>query len=179
MQEDYDNVEVDGRAFLLRPDIPKEGRPRTPREGESPNGELSEPMKSPADEAGLVMRLPSLTPYTMYALEATEFAKEQGKFDPFHRGMYRALWEHSKDLGDFDVIRSVAAECDLDWHDMKECLESRSYEKTVTDQFQEAVGLGIRGIPAFVMGDVVFTGARPYPVFKAVMDKVLEQRVSG
>ena len=49
----------------------------------------------------------------------------------------------------------------------------------MTDQFQEAVGLGIRGIPAFVMGDVVFTGARPYPVFKAVMDKVLEQRVSG
>jgi hypothetical protein len=28
------------------------------------------------------------------------------------------------------------------------------------------------------MGDVMFTGARPYPVFKAAMDKVLEQRAS-
>ena len=170
---------MDGRAFLLRPDIPKEGRPRKPREGESQNGELSEPIKSYAEEAGLVMRRPDLTPYTMYALEATEFAKEQGKFDPFHRGMYRALWEDSKDLADFDVIRQVAEECDLDWHDLHECLESRRYEKTVTDQFQEAVGLGIRGIPAFVMGDVLFTGARPYTVFKAVMDKLLEQQASG
>jgi predicted DsbA family dithiol-disulfide isomerase len=178
LQEDFDNVEVEGRAFLLRPDIPREGRPRRPRPGESQDGELSEPMKSYAEEAGLVMRRPNLTPYTMYALEATEFAKEQGKFDPFHRAMYRALWADSKDLGDFDVIREAAEECDLDWHDMKECLESRSYEQTVTDQFQEAVGLGIRGIPAFVMGDVMFTGARPYPVFKAVMDKVLEQRAS-
>ena len=135
-------------------------------------------MKSYAEEAGLVMRRPNLTPYTMYALEATEFAKEQGKFEPFHRGMYRALWEHSRDLGSFAVIRQVAEECDLDWHDLHECLESRYYEKTVKDQFQEAVGLGIRGIPAFVMGDVMFTGARPYSVFKAVMDKVLEQRVS-
>ena len=158
--------------------MPKEGRPRTPREGESPNGELSEPMKSYAEEAGLVMRRPSLTPYTMYALEATEFAKEQGKFDPFHRAMYRALWEDGKDLADFDVIREAADECGLDWHDLHECLVSRSYEKTVTDQFQEAVGLGIQGIPAFVMDNVLFTGARPYPVFKAVMDKVLEQRAS-
>jgi len=146
------------------------------REGESPNGELSEPMKSYAEEAGLVMRRPSLTPYTMFALEATEFAKEQGKFDLFHRAMYRALWADSKDLGDFGVIRQAAEECDLDWHDLHECLESRYYEKTVTDQFQEAVGLGIRGIPAFVMGDVLFTGARPYPVFKAVLDKVLDSK---
>ena len=28
------------------------------------------------------MRRSSLTPYTMYALEATEYAKEQGQFDP-------------------------------------------------------------------------------------------------
>jgi predicted DsbA family dithiol-disulfide isomerase len=133
-------------------------------------------MKSYAEEAGLVMRRPSLTPYTMFALEATEFAKEQGKFDLFHRAMYRALWADSKDLGDFGVIRQAAEECDLDWHDLHECLESRYYEKTVTDQFQEAVGLGIRGIPAFVMGDVLFTGARPYPVFKAVLDKVLDSK---
>ncbi|MDP6073175.1 MAG: DsbA family protein, partial [SAR202 cluster bacterium] len=151
---------MEGKAFLLRPDIPKEGRPRRLKPGEEPNGPLGDPLKSSAEEAGLIMRRAPVTPYTMYALEATEFAKEQGKFDEFHLGMYKALWEDSKDLGDFDVIRGVAEECDLDWKDLHECLESRHYEETVMGQFQEAVNYGITGIPGFIIGNVLFTGAR-------------------
>ncbi|MDP7413805.1 MAG: DsbA family protein [SAR202 cluster bacterium] len=179
LREDYDNIEIEGKAFLLRPDIPKEGRPRRLKPGEEPNGPLGEPLKSSAEEAGLIMRRALVTPYTMYALEATEFAKEQGKFDEFHLGMYKALWEDSKDLGDFDVIRGVAEECDLDWKDLHECLESRHYEETVMGQFQEAVNYGITGIPGFIIGNVLFTGARPYGIFKAVTDKVIGQRNEG
>ena len=73
MVQDYDNVEVDGRAFLLRPDIPKEGKPRTPREGESQNGELCEPLSSIVvkDQAygkgkALVERLKGLIPRQLF-----------------------------------------------------------------------------------------------------------------
>ena len=44
--------------------------------------------------------------YTMYALEATEYAGEQRQFDPFHRGLYQAYWEKGSDLGDLEVIRA-------------------------------------------------------------------------
>ena len=161
------------KPFLLRPDIPKGGNPRPLKEGESPD-HLSEPLKTYAEEAGLIMRRPPLTSYTMFALEATEYAKEYGQEDPFHRGLYRAFWEDGLDLGDLDVIKGVTDHCGLDWPELKQRLESRHYEESVTNQFQEAVSMGVRGIPAFLIGNIMFTGARPYEVFQAVMGKVLE-----
>ena len=144
------------------------------RPGESQH-ELAEPLKSYADEAGLVMRRPPLTPYSMYALEATEYAKEQELFDPFHRGLYRAFWEDSKDIGDLSVIRDVAEGTGLDWPSLEQRLESRYYEEKVMRQYREAMDLGINGIPGFVIGKYMFTGAQGYDVFKAVVERVLHE----
>ena len=66
MAQEYE-LAVEGRAYLLRPDTPKEGSARPMRPGESEN-ELSEPLRGYASEAGLIMRPPSNTPNTMYAL---------------------------------------------------------------------------------------------------------------
>lgn len=177
MQGDYD-VQVEGKAFVLRPDTPKEGKPRTLRPGETP-GSLSEPLKTHAEQAGLVMRRPPLTSWAMYALEATEYAKEKGAWQAVHRGLYRAYWEDGKDLGNLDVVRGVAESSGLDWTELRDRLESRHYASAVTAQYQEALALGIRGIPAFAIGNILFTGARPYEVFKLVMDKALGQQAEG
>ncbi len=109
----------------------------------------------------------------MYALEATEYAKEQGQFFPFHEGLYKAYWEEGKDLGDLAVIEEVAGHCGLDKAELHQRLESRHYEKTVMGDFQEATNLGIHGIPAFLVGKYFFTGARPYQDFQAVLERVL------
>ena len=37
------------------------------------------------------------------------------------------------------------------------------------------MGLGIDGIPGFLIGRYLFTGARPYEVFQSVMSKVIEE----
>ena len=169
---------VQAKAFLLRPDTPKEGKVRELRPGESPD-QLSEPLRTYAQEAGLVMCRPPLISYTMDALEATEYACEQGRFDPFHRGLYKAYWEQGSDLGDLEVIRAVAEECGLDWPELKERLTTGSYRDAVTGQYQEAMKLGIRGIPAFLIGNTLFTGARPYEVFKVVVETVLERDAAG
>ena len=145
------------------------------RSGETDGG-LSEPLRSYASQAGLVMRRPPKVPYTVYALEATEHAQRHGVFDSFHHEMYRAYWEHGQDLGDTEVIRDVALSCGLDWPDLKDKLESRYYRQTVVDQFRAGVDLGINGIPGFLIGNVLFTGARPYEVFKTVAEKVLGER---
>ena len=142
------------------------------RPGESPD-QLSEPLKTYAEEAGLVMRRPPVTSYTRYALEATEYTQEQGAFDTFHLALYKAYWEHGRDLGDLDVIGDAAQQCGLDWPELRARLESGHYGDKVMGQYQEAMGFGINGIPAFLIGDFLFTGARPYEVFKTVMSKVL------
>jgi predicted DsbA family dithiol-disulfide isomerase len=40
-------------------------------------------------------------------------------------------------------------------------------------QYQQALGYGIQGIPSFLVGNLLFTGAHPYPVFQAAMKRVL------
>ena len=41
-------------------------------------------------------------------------------------------------------------------------------------QYQEALKYGIQGIPTFLVGNLIFTGAHPYEIFKSAMNKVLE-----
>ena len=117
------------------------------------------------------MRRPPVVSYTLYALEATEFAIDAGSFDPFHRGLYTAYWEDGKDLGDLKVIRGVAEACELDWAELGPLLESAHYRDKVMGYYQEGLDLGIQGIPAFLIGEIMFTGARPYEIFKAVMTR--------
>lgn len=172
MMEDY-NVTIQGRAYLLHPDTPMEGQKRDPRPNETED-ELSEPLRSYAREAGLIMRPPSVTPNTMYALEATEYAQQQGKFMEFHDAAYKAFWSDRKDLGNLEVIAEIADGVGLDSADMLTKLEQRDYASTVMCQYQEALQHGIRGIPTFLVGNLLFTGAQPYDVFKQAMSRVLE-----
>jgi len=125
------------------------------------------------------MRPPPQTPYTMYALEATEYAKNHGKFEPFHRLMYKAVWEDGKDIGDLEVIREAAEESGLDWTELKDRLETRQYQKIVMEQYQQAMDMGIEGVPGFVIGNFMFTGAQPYDVFQDVVNRVLSGNQEG
>ena len=120
------------------------------------------------------MRRASLTPYTMYALEATEYAQQQGQFDAFHLAAYKAYWEDGKNLGDIAVIEGLALKCGLDWRELSERLESGYYRETVLAQFQQARGMNIRGIPAFLIGNQLFTGAQPYDIFKMAFARASE-----
>lgn len=163
---------MEGKPFLLRPDIPEEGMARTPRPGESADL-LSEPLRSYAAQAGLEIHRPSITPYSVYALEATEYAKERHKFDSFHRGLYKSYWENGHNLGDLDVIKEVSESCGLNWSELGARLKSGHYRGMVERQFNEAVKIGITGIPAFLIGDILLTGARPYQMFRSVMDRII------
>ena len=122
------------------------------------------------------MRRPSLTPYTIYSLEATEYAQEVGRFDEFHHAVYKALWEDGKNLGDLAVIQEISESCDLDWSQLKQRLESGYYRATVQAQHQQAMDLGIHAIPAFLVGNLLFSGAQPYEVFKVAVNRALNQR---
>ena len=146
---------------------------RQPRSGETEE-ELSEPIRSQIREANLVMKPPSVTPNTMFALEATEFAQQQGKFMEFHHAAYKAYWEDRKDLGRIDVLAEIAGSVSLDADELVQCLETHEFSNRVMGQYQEALQNGIRGIPTFVVGNLMFTGAHPYDIFESAMSQFLE-----
>ena len=177
MANEY-GISVEGRAYLLRPDTPKEGSDRTQRPGETAD-ELSEPLRGQAKEAGLIMKPPVRTPNTLYALEATEYAQQHGKFLDFHHAAYKAFWEDRQDLGELEVLHKVAEEVGLDADEMLTSLEEKTYAEVVMSQYKEALQYGISGIPTFLVGNLLFTGAHPYNVFKSAMERFLAEGVSS
>ncbi len=171
MAKEYDVV-VEGRAYLLRPDTPKEGAARAPRPGETEN-ELSAPLRDYAEEAGLIMRPLKRTPNTMHILEATEHAQQQGKFMEFHQAAYKAMWEDGKDLSHLSVIGEIGEGVSVDSGPLIAALEAGEHTATVMEQYNEALQHGIRGIPTFLVGNLMFTGAHPYEIFQSAMKRVL------
>jgi len=166
---------VEGRAYLLRPDTPREGAERPPRPGESAD-ELSEPLRGQARESGLVMKPPPYTPNTLYSLEATEYAQQHGKFMEFHHAAYKAFWEDRKDIGRIETLAEIGKGVGLDGDDMGRCLEQGEHSQTVIAQYREALQYGINGIPTFLVGNLLFTGAHPYPIFKQAIERFKGQQ---
>ncbi len=142
-------------------------------------GELTRSLAEIADDAGVEMRQPDITPYPLYALQATEYAREQGIFESFHRSMFRAYWAECRDIGSLEVVRDVVETNELDWDELGPMLEKDHYETAVLSQMQDASAIGIQSVPAFAIGKYVFSGAQPYEFFRSVAVRVLNERVES
>jgi predicted DsbA family dithiol-disulfide isomerase len=119
------------------------------------------------------------TPYTRYALEATEAAKQLGKGEEFHHAAYLAYWRDGVDLGKTENLKPIAESVGLDWSEVSRHLEHRTYAQAVEEQYQEALGIGVTGIPAYVIGRFFFMGAQPYDLFKQVAERALQRIKDG
>ena len=119
------------------------------------------------------MRPPPKTPNTLYSLEATEYAQQHGKFLEFHQAAYQAFWQDRQDLGQIETLTQIATTIGLDGNDLAQSLQQGTHSQTVINQYREALQYGINGIPTFLIGNLMFTGAHPYPIFQQAMQRYL------
>ena len=68
---------------------------------------------------------------------------------------------------------SIANAVGLDGQDMTNALEQGTHSQIVMAQYREALQYGINGIPTFLVGNLLFTGAHPYPIFKQAIERYL------
>ena len=125
-----------------------------------------------ADNAGLTMKRAAVTPNTRMAFEASEFAKDKGVFEEFHRACYRAFWENGADLGKLSVLQNIGEQVGIDAQEMKNILDTNHYTTQTREQYNEALSIGVSGIPSFIIGGYFFSGAQPYEIFKKVVEAV-------
>jgi predicted DsbA family dithiol-disulfide isomerase len=155
----------------LRPDTPEEGEERPLRPGETP-GQLSEHLKAIALEAGLVnMKRPERRPNSLKAMQATVHARAEGKGTQLRDALYVAYWEEGKDIGQLDALEEIVEAQGLEWAPIAEALAKNRHLDTVLEEYQEGHDNGFDGIPAFIIGDVKFTGAHPMEVFRKVAER--------
>jgi len=137
-----------------------------------------------AARAGIRMKRRSLLPNSRPSLEAIEFAREVGRFEPLHRALFRAYFEEGEDIGDEKVLARLAEECGLDAGALVAALRERRYEKLVDEKVRWAREQNLGGVPAFLFhardpsgeeSRFVLVGAQEYDVFKDVTERILRR----
>lgn len=106
----------------------------------------------------LVFReFPILGPVSVTASKAALASAAQGKYMAFHN----ALMSGMRQLGTDEDVYAVAASVGLDLTRLKADMESQAVKDELATNFQLAESMGIRGTPAFVIGNQMYPGALP------------------
>jgi predicted DsbA family dithiol-disulfide isomerase len=149
-------AEITWAPFDLHPDYPPEGVPRPPSTGQ---------MEARFEQHGLVYNPPPIRANSLRALRLAEHARAHGLIDRLHARLFDAYWAEAQNIGDTDVLRTLAAEVGLDGAD--EILETDAYRDVVHASTAQAYAAGVTGVPAFVLnGRLLVLGAHPREVFE-------------
>jgi predicted DsbA family dithiol-disulfide isomerase len=125
-----------------------------------------------AQDAGLTdMQRPDRRPNSLKALQAVEHAKGLGKNDELRDALYSAYWEQKRDVGQMNVLQEITESVGIEWAPLELALKTNLYLDTIMEEFQDGMDNGFEGIPAFIIGDVKFTGAQPMELFRQLADR--------
>ena len=159
--------------FELHPEIPPEGRPRNEVLPAAYMARAQEGVNRMGAAVGLHLALHERLINSRPALQAAEFAREQGRFDAMHNELFKAYWHEGKDVSDIAVLREVASTAGVDVPGMEAAIASDRFGDYLDARRAEAEELGINGIPAHVIADrYLVMGAQPYDLFERVLAKV-------
>lgn len=173
---------LDWAPYFLDPSIPPEGRTRTPTTtADTPKSDL----EKRAEAEGIELRRGrTFTPHTHLALQASEWARDNG--DPrtaleFHRALFKAHFTAHENLMEVDVLARAAEQVGLDGADLRKALADGEFKQRVDEGIDHSYAIGVTGIPTFILNDqYAVVGAQPYEVFEQIMAKLgVEERAPG
>ena len=107
---------------------------------------------------------PILGPVSTLAMRAELASRAQGRYEPFHWALLGADGPF-----DLDHILAVARSVGLDAERLARDMEDASLDALIERNAILANALGVRGTPAFVIGDGMIRGALPLEQFRAAI----------
>lgn len=112
-----------------------------------------------------------LGPQSVAAAQASECAREQGKFWEYHDKLFaskgffsladRRLKQYARDLG-------------LDGAAFDQCLDAEKYVNKVEGETGIGLALGARGTPTFFINGLKLVGAHPFQTFRSIIEDQLK-----
>jgi len=115
----------------------------------------------------------TLLPNSRLALEASEYARDMGKYEQFHEQVFHAYFTEAIDIGEPGKLYAVAAECGLDIIDMMHALKDRRYKSRLDEARQEGIKIKLTGVPTFIINNKYkIVGAQPLETFTDLLDKI-------
>ena len=118
-----------------------------------------------------------------WAAEASECAKDQGKFWQYHDYLYNYLWDNyyaknqnGENVGAFskDNLKKFAGTLGLNAGDFSQCLDSGKYTKKVQADVEVGRKNGVNGTPSSFVNGKLLVGAQPLEAFDAAIAEALK-----
>jgi predicted DsbA family dithiol-disulfide isomerase len=171
------DVTLEWRSYLLRP-TPRPGRDlerfRTyTRSWQRPGAEPDSPeFREWQGQAGPPSH--SLPPHVV-AKAAARVSPEA--FEVLHEGLLRAYFRDSRDITDPDTLQRLWAEAGLAEPELPKP-DDPTLQRQVLSEHQEALDLGVTGVPAVRLqdNDAFIVGAQPLDVYRRWVTRSLEHR---
>jgi predicted DsbA family dithiol-disulfide isomerase len=175
-----DAVEVVWRSYQLDPTLPEhydgtELEYLSSRKG-MPAGQVSQMFEHVAQQAkdeGLDYHFDKVVVANSFtAHRLIHLAAAHGRQDAAKERLLSDHFEHGKDIGSRDYLSSLGGELGLPANEVDELFTTDKYTDQVRFDIQEARGLGISGVPFFVI-DRKFglSGAQPTGTFTAALNQ--------
>ena len=114
--------------------------------------------------------LPILGPASRFAARAATAAKKQDKYFDFHVSLMGAQGRLSQ-----SKVMSIAADIGLDVDRLRKDMKNPKIEIYLDETKQLANTLGIRGTPAFIIGNTLIPGA----IDEVSMRRIIEETRAG
>ena len=176
LKQEY-NIDLEWRPFYLYWDIPPEGT-ELPDYVQRARAQGSEQrLEAIAKSYGMDFLSTKRIYSTRLAHEATEYAREQGKANEFHKTLFRKVYAEGQDPSQWSVLRATAEEVGLNAEEMQQLVESNKYTGLVEEQVRWAQQIGVTGVPTYVINNrYAVVGAQPYEVFKNALTQIMNQK---
>ena len=150
--------------FPLHPETPQEGRSLADlfagRGYDIPK--MQAQMRARMQAEGLPYGNRSMTYNSRLAQELGAWADTQPGGEAIHDALFRAYFVDGLDIGDPEVLVTIAAKVGLPADKAREVLEKRSFKDAVDADWAKSREYGVTGVPTFVAGGYGVVGAQPY-----------------
>lgn len=110
------------------------------------------------------------------ALLLSEASKRLGHdiFYKLHEKLFNAYFVESKNIGDKDVLNSIAKSCGVDKKTIDSAWTDEKHQKRLLENFNSARRHKIQSVPSFVFGDRVLTGVVAETTFRDAAKELLK-----
>ena len=104
---------------------------------------------------------------------AVKAAQRFGAFDRFHLAVMDAYFYANRNVTERRTLLDIAVECGLDANEFLTALDDDALLRAVIDEHNEAIELGVTGVPAVVApGGLVIPGAQDRAFYRRLVKKL-------
>jgi predicted DsbA family dithiol-disulfide isomerase len=168
LQQELD-FDVEWRAFEIHPETPKEGIKTADYFPNYNKEKMKTHIENIGKDVGIKLNGDILA-NSKLSLAANEFARQKGKFNEFHEGIFKANFEEGKNIGELNVLLEIGLSVGLSMEELSHYLKNTINLNAIDDSSSRAKELGITGVPSFIINNKMVVGAQPSKVLKEFIE---------